>query len=87
LQAALARHGYAVEPTGVLDRATGRVLMNFQMRYRPADYSGRPDAETAALLWVLTNPVAADAATPAPAAPLAPPDGPDAPPPPVPVMR
>ena len=33
-------------------------MMNFQMRYRPSDYSGQADAETAALLYVLTNPVA-----------------------------
>lgn len=88
-QQALARHGYAVEPSGVLDRQTERVLMNFQMRYRPADYSGQPDAETAALLWVLTHPMPADVnALPAApgAAPLAPPDGPDPPPPP-PAMR
>jgi N-acetylmuramoyl-L-alanine amidase len=31
--------------------------MNFQMRYRPAQYSGQPDAESAALLQVLNNPV------------------------------
>jgi N-acetylmuramoyl-L-alanine amidase len=30
--------------------------MNFQMRYRPANYRGQPDAETAALIWVLTQP-------------------------------
>ena len=53
---ALARHGYAVEPSGRFDGPTMRVLMNFQMRYRPADYSGRADAETAALLQVLTQP-------------------------------
>jgi N-acetylmuramoyl-L-alanine amidase len=86
-QLALARHGYAVEPTGVFDRQTERVLMNFQMRYRPADHGGRPDAESAALLWVLTQPADAAAAPAAPAAPaLAPPDRPDPPPPP-PAMR
>lgn len=85
-QAALARHGYAVEPTGVFDRQTERVLMNFQMRYRPADYSGQPDAESAALLWVLTQPVSADGLPAAPVPPLAPPDRPDPPPPP-PAMR
>ncbi len=55
-QKALAQHGYAVEPSGLFDGPTQRVLMNFQMRYRPADYSGQPDAETAALLQVLTQP-------------------------------
>jgi N-acetylmuramoyl-L-alanine amidase len=58
-QTALARHGYEVQATGVFDQQTQRVLMNFQMRYRPADYLGRADAESAAILWVLTNPVKA----------------------------
>jgi len=56
-QRALAQHGYEIQPTGVWDQPTQRVLMNFQMRYRPANYLGLPDAETAALIWVLTNPV------------------------------
>jgi N-acetylmuramoyl-L-alanine amidase len=54
-QQALARHGYPVEPSGRFDGPTLRVLMNFQMRYRPSDCSGRADAETAALLQVLTQ--------------------------------
>jgi N-acetylmuramoyl-L-alanine amidase len=58
-QQALAKHGYEIQPTGVLDKQTQRVLMNFQMRYRPADYLGNPDAETAALLYVLTTPAPA----------------------------
>jgi N-acetylmuramoyl-L-alanine amidase len=33
------------------------VTASFQMRYRPANYSGQPDAETAALLHVLVNPL------------------------------
>lgn len=56
-QRALARHGYAVEATGQMDEQTQRVLMNFQMRYRPGQYDGAADAETAALLHVLTNPL------------------------------
>lgn len=65
-QKTLAKHGYVVETTGQFDKQTQRVLMNFQMRYRPANHSGQPDLETAALLQVLT--------TPAPkAAPQAPP--------------
>jgi len=59
VQQALAKHGYAVVVTGVMDPQTQRVLMNFQMRYRPANYDGQPDAESAALLWVLTNPLPA----------------------------
>jgi N-acetylmuramoyl-L-alanine amidase len=52
----LAQHGYAVPLTGELDAQTRRVVMNFQMRYRPARYDGVPDAETAAILDVLVNP-------------------------------
>jgi N-acetylmuramoyl-L-alanine amidase len=55
-QARLAHHGYVVEPTGQFDEQTRRVIMNFQMRYRPAGYSGQPDAESAAILAVLTAP-------------------------------
>ena len=56
-QNALAQHGYSVQTTGVLDKQTQRVLMNFQMRYRPEKYDGQPDAQTAALLHVLTSPI------------------------------
>ncbi len=58
-QERLAQHGYAVERTGTWDKQSERVMMNFQMRYRPADYGGQPDAECAALLHVLTKPTAA----------------------------
>jgi N-acetylmuramoyl-L-alanine amidase len=56
-QKALAKHGYEIVPTGTMDKPTQRVLMNFQMRYRPENYSGQPDAESAAILYVLTNPL------------------------------
>ena len=56
-QRALAQHGYLVHPTGEMDEQTQRVLMNFQMRYRPENHDGLPDAETAALLHVLTHPL------------------------------
>jgi hypothetical protein len=39
-------------------------MMNFQMRYRPADYRGEMDAESAAILWMLNNPPAAAPAPP-----------------------
>jgi N-acetylmuramoyl-L-alanine amidase len=55
-QTALREHGYVIELTGRMDEQTQRVLMNFQMRYRPADYRGQMDAESAALLAVLTTP-------------------------------
>lgn len=64
VQKALAQHGYEVAVTGLMDKQTERVLMNFQMRYRPTDYGGQPDAETAALLWVLTNPLPKPAPAP-----------------------
>ncbi|RAH36998.1 N-acetylmuramoyl-L-alanine amidase [Halomonas sp. SL1] len=53
LQRALAAWGYAVTPSGKLDGATRGALRAFQMRYRPADHRGRPDADTAARLWAL----------------------------------
>ena len=74
IQRSLAKHGYQIEPSGVFDKQTERVLMNFQMRYRPTSYSGLPDAETSALLWVLTKGGAApaEAATAAPGSAPAP---------------
>jgi N-acetylmuramoyl-L-alanine amidase len=74
-QEMLAQHGYAIEKTGQLDAQTRNVLTNFQMRYRPARHDGLPDAESAAILWVLANPLpglqAPPAALPAPALPAA----------------
>ena len=52
----LAKHGFAVPVNGSLDEATVRVLMVFQMKYRPAKFDGMPDAETAAILDVLVDP-------------------------------
>jgi N-acetylmuramoyl-L-alanine amidase len=60
-QKALAQHGYRVPQSGVHDAATRDVISVFQMRYRPADHRGEPDAETAALLHVLVTPAAAAA--------------------------
>ena len=57
-QAALQQWGYVIERSGSWDAQSQRVLMNFQMRYRPDNYSGQPDAESAALLFVLNNPIA-----------------------------
>ena len=55
-QEMLGRHGFAVPKNGELDPATRRVLMAFQMKYRPARFDGTPDSETAALLDVLVKP-------------------------------
>ena len=57
-QKKLAQHGYATPQTGELDTGTMNVITSFQMKYRPAIIDGNPDAETAALLEVLTTPVA-----------------------------
>ena len=55
-QAALAKFGYRVPDSGVLDEPTRKVLAAFQMKYRPQQHDGTPDADTAALLHVLTTP-------------------------------
>jgi N-acetylmuramoyl-L-alanine amidase len=57
-QQKLATYGYAVPRSGELDEATKIVLGTFQMKYRPSDIEGTPDAETAALLDVMTTPKA-----------------------------
>ncbi|NYE62635.1 N-acetylmuramoyl-L-alanine amidase [Duganella sp. 1224] len=66
-QRKLAEHGYAVPQTGELDQATRNVISVFQTKYRPALYDGTPDAETAAILDVLTSPVPIVPAAAAPA--------------------
>ncbi len=53
-QQRLARHGFEVPEHGRLDEATRNVIAAFQMKYRPVRFDGLPDAETAALLQVLT---------------------------------
>lgn len=53
LQRALAAWGYGLTITGEIDPPTQAVLRAFQMRFRPADYRGLADAETAAILWAL----------------------------------
>ncbi|PZR45231.1 MAG: N-acetylmuramoyl-L-alanine amidase, partial [Ectopseudomonas oleovorans] len=52
-QEQLAQNGYTVPQHGELDEATRNVIAAFQMKYRPANYDGQPDAETAARLLVL----------------------------------
>jgi N-acetylmuramoyl-L-alanine amidase len=93
-QQKLAAHGYEVPQSGTLDEATRNVLSVFQSKYRPANIDGNPDAETAALLEVLTTPAGTVLPPPgtvpvppfvpaAPAAPAAPAPGAT---PPVPVV-
>jgi N-acetylmuramoyl-L-alanine amidase len=77
-QRQLALYGYAVPQTNVLDEATHNVIIAFQMKYRQSKFDGTPDAETAAILQVLSMPAVATPApvpaptvTPVPVAPVA----------------
>ena len=58
-QQKLALHGYSIARSGQFDPQTRNVISAFQMKYRPAIFDGTPDAETAAILDVLTTPAAA----------------------------
>ena len=55
-QTQLAQLGFLTPQTGQLDEATRNVLAAFQMKYRPRLYNGEPDAESAAILQVLSAP-------------------------------
>jgi N-acetylmuramoyl-L-alanine amidase len=54
-QRKLAEHGFGIQQNGEYDEATVRVIGAFQMKYRPARFDGVPDAETAAILDVMTS--------------------------------
>lgn len=58
VQQKLAQHGFAAASSGEWDAYTRDCLIAFQMRYRPADFGGQIDAETAALLAAVTTPEA-----------------------------
>ena len=70
-QQKLARHGFEVPRQGDFDEATRHVLSAFQMKYRPGKIDGVPDAETAAMLDVLTSQALSAAPAAAAAAPTA----------------
>jgi N-acetylmuramoyl-L-alanine amidase len=70
-QRKLAEIGYAVPQNGELDQATRNVMSVFQTKYRPSLYDGTPDAETAAMLDVLTSPIPATLPAAVPAQPPA----------------
>ena len=53
LQKALVTYGYEAQETGKLDKHTYLALRAFQMHFRPSNWSGQPDAETAAILFAL----------------------------------
>ncbi len=55
VQEALLRLGYQLEVTGEFDQQTRIALRAFQLHFRPADYDGFIDYETAALLWALVE--------------------------------
>jgi N-acetylmuramoyl-L-alanine amidase len=52
--------GYALSCSNQWDEATWHVLGAFQMKYRPSRFDGISDAETAALLDVLTSTASAN---------------------------
>jgi len=52
----LSDYGYNTSRSGEWDVLTRDSLISFQMKYRPANYDGRPDAEIAALLDVVNAP-------------------------------
>jgi N-acetylmuramoyl-L-alanine amidase len=54
-QRKLSEHGYELPQTGEFDDETRLVLAVFQMKYRPARHDGSADAETAAILDVMTT--------------------------------
>ncbi len=54
-QRRLFQHGFEIKINGQYDEAMVNVLAAFQMKYRPSNFEGGMDAETAALLEVLTT--------------------------------
>jgi N-acetylmuramoyl-L-alanine amidase len=56
VQERLARIGYNVPRTGLLDEMTQGVISTFQMKYRPANIDGFIDPQTAALIDVVSTP-------------------------------
>lgn len=57
-QQKLVAHGFSLPLDGTLDKRTTETLSAFQMKYRQSRFDGVPDAETAAILDVLTTPAA-----------------------------
>lgn len=53
-QEKLLKHGFTLPASGEQDKLTTDIISAFQQKYRPARFDGLPDAETAAILEVLT---------------------------------
>jgi N-acetylmuramoyl-L-alanine amidase len=53
VQSRLARFGYGLAVTGILDQPTRQALSAFQRHFRPARFDGNPDGETRRLLHAL----------------------------------
>ena len=53
LQQGLSAYGYDVDNTGEHDPRTEAALRAFQMHFRPSNWSGHPDTQTAAILFAL----------------------------------
>lgn len=53
IQENFSKYGYDIIPTGIIDQQTINVIKSFQMHFRPEDYSGKLDVETAAILEAL----------------------------------
>ncbi len=53
LQEALLALGYLVEPSGEFDKQTQFAVRAFQLHYRPSNYNGLIDVETASILWAM----------------------------------
>ena len=63
-QEKLLKHGFTLPATGEQDKLTTDVISAFQQKYRPARFDGLPDAETAAILEVITSMPAMPTAAP-----------------------
>lgn len=61
LQRALAAYGYRIDITGANDVQTRFVLRAFQAHFRPSNWSGEADTETAAILFALLEKYRPDA--------------------------
>ena len=64
-QEKLLKHGFTLPASGEQDKLTTDIISAFQQKYRPARFDGLPDAETAAILEVLTSAAGPPTAQPA----------------------